>query len=156
MYLISTKTGEKIEAVIEPVIPADYVLIRKGKQFADFNWDKERENEVFKLRLKGSEDILGLMSLIDFRKELWLKINLLQTSAENVGGKKAFRRIAGCLIAYACKQAFIRGYDGTVALESKTDLVRHYVHTYGMVVGGKHLYTTFVNSENLIQEYLGS
>ena len=94
------------------------------------------------------------MSLLDFNTELWIKINLLQTSEENVGTNKKYDRIAGCLIAYACKQAFLRGYDGTVALEPKTELKKHYMKKYGMKNAGKHLYTELQNSEHLIREYL--
>ncbi len=151
---MDTETNQKVEAVIELVLAADYKIIKGSKRFPEFNWNTERKNEVFKIRLKNSDEILGLMSLLDFKKELWLKINLLQTSEENVGRKKKYDRIAGCLIAFACKQAFIRGYDGTVALEPKTDLKKHYTEKYGMQNAGKHFYTELQNSERLIKEYL--
>ena len=154
MVLIDTETNTRIEAVIEHVLPTDYSTIKKSKRFPGFNWDTEKENEVLKIRLKNSDEILGLMSLVDFNTELWLKINLLQTSEENVGTNKKYDRIAGCLIAYACKQAFIRGYDGTVALEPKTELKKHYFEKYGMKNAGIHYYTELQNSEHLIKEYL--
>lgn len=154
MYLIYTETGEEIEAIIEPVAAEDYKSIKKSKRFPKFKWDLEKGNMVLKLRLKNSDEILGLMSLIDFPKEMWIKINLLQTSKENVGDNKIYDRIGGCLIAYACREAFIKGYDGTVALEPKTNLIDHYMNTYGMKAGGKHLYTELFNSEKLINKYL--
>jgi hypothetical protein len=154
MFIICSETGERIEAIIEHVFPADYKIIKTSKRFPDFVWDKEKTHEVVKIRAKDPVEILGLMSLIDFSAEMSIKINLLQTSAENVGHNKKYERIAGCLIAYACKQAFIRGYDGTVALEPKTELARHYMEKYGMQIGGKHLYTELANSEHLIREYL--
>jgi hypothetical protein len=154
MYILRVETGENVEVVIEPVIAGDYKCIKKSKRFPDFDWEKEKVNEVVKIRAKDSDEILGLMSLIDFRAEMWIKINLLQTSAENVGQNKRYERIAGCLIAYACKQAFIRGYDGTVALQPKTELVKHYMNKYGMQIGGKHLFTELANSAYLVMVYL--
>jgi hypothetical protein len=154
MFIISSETGEKVEAIIEHLLPSDYKSIKKGGRFPDFVWDKEKANEVLKIRTKDSDEILGLMSLIDFSVEMWIKINLLQTSADNVGHNKKYERIAGCLIAFACKQSFIRGYDGTVALEPKTELAKHYIEKYGMQIGGKHLFTELANSERLVREYL--
>jgi len=154
MFIIYSETGKKVEAIIEHVLPTDFKSIKKNKQFPDFVWDKEKSNEVLKIRAKDSDEILGLMSLIDFSVEMWIKINLLQTSSENVGSGKKYEHIAGCLIAYACKQSFIRGYDGTVALEPKTELVKHYIEKYGMQPGGKHLFTELANSERLVREYL--
>lgn len=154
MYLVNTQTGNKEEAVIEPVVPGDYKTIKKSKRFPDFSWDAEKQNEVVKIRLRYSEEILGLMSLVDFSSELWIKINLLQTAVENVGKGKVFDRIAGCLIAYACRQAFLRGYGGMVALEPKTDLIDHYMDAYGMKAGGKHLYSELLNSQKLIDKFL--
>ena len=37
----------------------------------------------------------------------------------------------GCLIAFACREAFKRGYEGWVFLLPKTYLVQHYPSKYG-------------------------
>jgi hypothetical protein len=154
MFLIHQPTGEKREAVIEPIVNLDYKLIKKSKRFPAFDWNKEKSFEVFKLRLKDSEAILGLTSLIDYKDERWIKINLLQSSIENVGDEKEYKNIAGCLIAYACSLAFIRGYGGCVALHPKTELALHYIQVYGFEMAGMHLFTDLKNSKNLIKKYL--
>jgi hypothetical protein len=151
MFLIQQADGAKKEAVTEPVTSQDYKSIKKGKRF-QFKWDSEKQNEVYKLRLSDSNEILGLMSLIEFNN--WIKINLLESSEENVGKEKQYDRIAGCLIAYACRLAFVRGYDGVVALEPKTELAKHYMQKYGFQIAGIHIYTELRNSEALINEYL--
>ena len=153
MHLIQQSTGEKIEAIIESLMPVEFKIIKKSKRFPGFSWDLEKKNEVVKIRRFDSDEVLGLMSLIDFKQELWIKINLLQISKENVGNRKEYDRIAGCLISYACKQAFIRGYGGFVALEPKTELQALYINKYGMAIAGKHFYSSTENSESLIQEY---
>jgi hypothetical protein len=154
MYLIHHATGERREALIESVNSADFKSIKKSKQFPGFNWNKEKRNLVFKLHLGGSDEILGLLSLSDFSDERWIRINLLQSSEENVGNGKKYDRIAGCLIAYACRLAFRKGYDGFVALLPKTALRKHYINKYGMENAGLHIYTALNNSEKLIQNYL--
>ena len=152
MHLVETVGGHKVEAIIEPVTTTDFRTIKKSKRFPDFNWDKEKKNEVYKLRLLESEAILGLLSLVYF--ENWIKINLLQSSIENIGEEKQYDRIAGCLIAYACRIAFRKGFDGFVALEPKTTLAQHYINKYNFQICGRHINTELGNSELLIQEYL--
>ncbi len=40
----------------------------------------EKDNIVFKLQMVGSDNILGLISLIYFKEEKYIKINLIQSS----------------------------------------------------------------------------
>lgn len=72
-----------------------------------------KSQEVYKLRLKTSELILGLMCLIDHRdpETRAIEIELLEVSIENTRSTKKWDRIAGCLIAYACRESFKRGDD---------------------------------------------
>lgn len=153
MYLLHQKSGNKAEVYIEPLQEKDYKIIKSSKRF-NFNWEKEKQHQNYKLVLKDSNQIMGLVSLIEFKKELWIKINLLESSEENVGKNKEYDRIAGCLIGYACKLAFSKGFDGWVALEPKTKLREHYINRYNMKSGGKHLYLELKDSENIINEYL--
>jgi hypothetical protein len=93
-----------------------------------------------------------------------IKIELLEVSSENIGSKKKFDRIAGCLIAWACKISFDRGYEGNMFLVPKSNLITHFSSKYGfthmdissitrpfgfMIVHGRM-------SETLINEFLNS
>jgi hypothetical protein len=134
MVLEDTSTGEKFEALIEPVTANDFKAIKKDKaRFDKFNWNVYKSYEVYKLRLAAEETILGLMCLIDHPGEgiNAIEIVLLEVSAENRRGKKKLANIAGCLIAFACREAFKRGYEGWVFLLPKTYLVQHYPSKYG-------------------------
>jgi len=153
MYLLHQKSGNKVEVDIEPLQQKDYKIIKFSKRF-NFSWEKEKQHQNYKLVLKDSNQIMGLMSLREFKDELWIKINLLESSEENVGKNKEYDRIAGCLIGYACKLAFSKGFDGCVALEPKTKLREHYMNRYKMKSGGKYLYLELKDSENVINEYL--
>jgi hypothetical protein len=134
MELLNTSTEENLEAVIEPVSSKDFRIIRKSKErFDKFDWNVYRKEEVYNIRLVTDDIILGLMCLIDHTDDETnaIEIELLEVSKENIGSKKKFDYIAGCLIAYACRESFKRGHDGCVFLTPKTSLLAHYPAKYG-------------------------
>ncbi len=134
MVLEETVSGEEFEALIEPIIPNDFKAIKKDKvRFNSFNWNLYKNKEVYKLRLATDESILGLMCLIDHPGDgiNAIEIELLEIGADNRGGKKKLANIAGCLIAFACRESFKRGYEGWVFLVPKTSLLEHYTAKYG-------------------------
>ena len=98
--------------------------------------------------------ILGLLSIEDIPKELRIHIRLIEVNSDDVGKQKDYENIAGCLIAFTCKQSFKKNYDGFVSLYSKTELKRLYREKYGFEELGMNLYTELSNSEDLIKKYL--
>lgn len=153
MLLIQRKTQTTIIAEVLPLTAKDLKDIKKGKQFS-FNWEQEKTYDLYKLVLQEKKEIVGLMSIIYIPKELRLEIHLLELSKENVGSEKRLERIAGCLIAYACKLSFSKDYDGFVSLIPKTMLVEHYQKKYGFRPFGGQLAVFGKTSENLIQKFL--
>lgn len=153
MIVINQKNQEIYTAQIKAVGAKDFKLIRREKQFS-FDWKLEKEHQLFKLVLKDTNTILGLMSLIDYPSELRIEIHLLELSEENKGKDKKIGRIAGCLIAYACKLAFKKGYGGFVSLVPKTRLIKHYQKAYGFLQFGRQLALLDESSKKLIEKYL--
>ena len=153
MFLIECATGKKIEAIIETVNRNEFRSIEKSDRFG-FDWNVEALNIVYKLRTIENNEILGIMSLIDFPDQYWVKINLLESSTENVGADKKYDRIAGCLIAYACRIAFKKNYNGAIGLFPKTRLKKHYMAKYGFSERGQYLESDGLNSIELTKEYL--
>ena len=153
MKLIHNQTNQYLEGVIEQAKPKDLEALEKGGRFI-FDWETEKEYEVYKIRLKRDKQILGLLSLIDIPKELRVHINLLESSQENVGKTKAIKNIPGCLIAHACRIAYERGYDGFVSLTPKTKLIDYYIQAYGFVPMGNQLTLFLDSSRKLIFKYL--
>lgn len=136
MVLEDTSSGEKFEAIIEPMTPNDFKAIKKDKvRFDSFNWNVYKNKEVYKLRLTTDETILGLMCLVDHPGEgiNAIEIELLEVGADNRRGKKKLTHIAGCLIAFACRESFKRGYEGWVFLVPKSYLLEHYPAKYGFI-----------------------
>ena len=48
-------------------------------------------------------------------------------------------RVAGNLVAYACKISFQNDFDGYLSFTAKTRLIEHYVKTLGVIRFGGHL-----------------
>ena len=155
MKVLHKKSGNLHEAVIELVEGGDWEAIGKSKKFG-FRWIKEKGYIVCKIRLAAEEEILGLISIEDIPKELRIHVRLIEVSSENRGKNKKYGRIAGCLLAFACRLAFKKKYEGYVSLYSKTELVEHYKKKYGFREFGMNLYTELTNSEELIIKYLGN
>ena len=104
MYLIHKTTREKRLFDIKPI--AGSVLKKVTKKSFSFDWLEETTHDIFALYLQNEKKIVGLMALKDVPDELRMEIVLLESSKENVGEHKEYERIAGCLIAFACRLAF--------------------------------------------------
>ena len=94
------------------------------------------------------------MSVIDYPEEYRIHLNLIEISSSTIGKSKKIENIAGCLIAFACQLAFIRGYAGFVSLQPKTRLIALYQDKYGFRQYGRLLAVEQNSSRLLINNYL--
>ncbi len=78
---------------------------------------------------ENPEIFQGLVSVSDGGDHIFM--NLIESRRINIGGKKLYAGVAGNLVAFACKVAFQKGYNGNVAFEAKTQLIEHYKETLG-------------------------
>ena len=138
MEIIDVSTGEKHPVAILPVEIDDYKTLRKDRFF--FDWTLEKNQEVYKLQVKGSSDILGLISIERIPQEWRIHIRLLTVSKENKGNEKKFDEIAGNLIAYVAKIAIREfGEFACVSLRSKSQIAQYYIEKYNMKITGRTL-----------------
>lgn len=153
MHIVHKASNEKHTVLIKELEDQDWKKITI-KQFA-FNWKKLKGiYKIFKLSLES--EILGLIALNTIEPEERIEIALLAISSENIGKEKKFDRIAGTLVAFACKEA-IRNYNWEfpcVSLIPKTEIKTHYIEKYGMLDGGRQLYLEDVPLHKIIKEYL--
>jgi hypothetical protein len=56
-------------------------------------------------------------------------MHLIESAKFNKGKHKIYTGVPGNLVAFACKLSFEKGYDGYLAFDAKTVLVRHYQET---------------------------
>lgn len=153
---MSVKEQSTQQIVPFEIVPISLAEIGNISALFDFYWEKEQKNEIFALKIGPKKQIAGLMSLVNHQSELRLEIALLECSKENIGKTKRYEGIAGCLIAFACRLSFQRGYFGFVSLIPKTELIKHYILTYGFQQHGRHLAIEMDAANHLIEKYLYS
>lgn len=152
MQVLRTISG-KVEQVLIELLQPDELTRSLTKRFG-FDWKKEMVYDVYKVFLKDTGLILGLMSLDVVEPELRIEIRLLESAKENIGVDKMYDRVAGCLIAYACKLSFKYGFGGFVSLVPKTELISYYQRAYQFFPMGRHLAIDGDESFSLIVKYL--
>ncbi len=78
MKIIDTTTGENHSVDILPVEIDELKTLKKDRYF--FDWKTEKNQEVYKLQIRGSSDILGLVSIERIIQEWRIHIRLLTVS----------------------------------------------------------------------------
>lgn len=152
MEIIDISTGEKRPIDILPVEIEDYKTLKKNRYF--FDWTIEKNQEVYKLQVKGSSDILGLISIERILQEWRIHIRLLTVSKENKGKEKKFDKIAGNLIVHVAKIAIREfGELACVSLRPKSQIARHYIEKYNMNITGRTLSIEVPEIIDLINSY---
>ncbi|WP_113617075.1 N-acetyltransferase [Chitinophaga flava] len=126
----------------------------KGRFY--FNWKVlEESSTIYKLQLSGEEDILGLVALIHFPEESRIEIKLITSSRENIGKKKKYDGIVGCLIGFACQLSLEKyGEFACVSLVPKTEIRQHYIEKYGMLDAGWQLFLDGGRLLNIVKKYV--
>ena len=157
--LFDRKTNKRIVARISEASLADLPLKKDRWQF---NWRQLFGEAGSKTCvLKTSETKHNPEGIISLKIENGMLImNHLEIAPRNVGSKnKQFDSVAGCLIAFACRESFkIKGiYKGYLAFVSKTSLIEWYKNKYGAEqIAGQRMIINPMAGEKLINKYLKS
>ncbi len=152
MIIIDTSTGEKHLVNILPVEVDEFNTLRKDRYF--FDWKTEKNQEVYKLQLTGSSDILGLKSIERIPQEWRIHIRLLTVSKENKGNDKKYDKITGNLIVHVAKIAIREfGELACVSLRPKSQIAQHYIDKYNMNITGMTLSIEVPEIIDLINSY---
>lgn len=154
MEIIEVATRLRKTIIIDIVENKDYEALTKRRY--SFNWKSLKNSAtVYKLQIEGNLDILGVMGLIDVPNEKRIEIKLLASAKENIGKNKVYDRIAGCLIAFACRLALSKyGLEASVSLIPKTELASYYMQKYYMKNAGWQVFLDGKNLIKLINEYI--
>jgi hypothetical protein len=125
----NTSTGEVFDTVVVQLTIKD--LNRIPKSDWQFDWAKEikdKTKEVYKLTTVNNPTIIqGLLSLEDKQDHIFM--HLLESSKFNKGKNKIYLGVPGNLVAFACKISVDKGYQGFLAFDAKTALIKHYQET---------------------------
>ncbi len=151
-------TKDSFKTDILPLTPKDLKTITKKNGWF-FNWTDEfrdPDRTVYKLVIVNNVDIIqGLISLTPTHDNVFM--HLIESAPFNIGKNKMYEGVPGNLVAFACRQSFLRGTDGYVSFRSKTKLIDHYTETLGAVHYGGHL--MIINTDSalvLIEKYFSS
>ncbi len=134
-------SGEVFDTLIVKLKVSDGKSIKKAEWV--FNWHneiKDRSKQVYKLTTVSNPTIIhGIISLTDKGDHIYM--DLIESAKFNKGKNKLYRGVAGNLVAFGCKMAFEKKYDGVVSFISKTQLVEHYEQTLGAkLFGGNRMF----------------
>jgi hypothetical protein len=153
--IIELLTGRIYIVDILPLEKSDYKSLTKSRYF--FNWKEELEFELYKLTIKGHQDILGLISFEKYPEEWRIHVRLLTVSIENKGLNKMYDKIAGNLIAFVSKIA-VKEYGelACISLRPKSTLAEYYIHKYNMRLTGATLSLEVPEIISLINKYDGN
>lgn len=157
MYILDNQTNTLVEAEIALGSFNDMPLKKDGWNFSWRTIIKKKETETYVLRLKSNpSSIQGILHLK--RYEGMLIMDLVEIAPHNVGRKsKRYNFVAGCLIAFACRESFKleSNYKGFLTFESKTRLIEWYRDNYyAQIAVGQKMYIEPEDGERLINIYL--
>lgn len=152
MFIVEVETQIKQLVEIVPVMLSDFKVLKKDRYF--FNWRSEKDFELNKLRIIGSREILGLISIERIPSEWRIHIRLLTVSIENRGKDKKYDRIAGNLITHVAKIAVGEYAElACISLRPKSKLAKHYIEKYRMNMTGLTLSIEVPEILSLINHY---
>jgi hypothetical protein len=148
-------SGDSFETILLKVKKEDLRPIKKGNGW-QFDWKYEfqqTDRVVYKLSIKGNTNVIqGLVSFSDENDHLFL--NLIESAPFNKGKDKIYVGVAGNLIAFVCKEAWDKNYEGFISFISKTRLIDHYEKTLGAIHIGNHKMVIFPKEAfKLIKKY---
>ncbi len=106
MYIFDNQTGTLVEAEIVKGTPKDMPFKKDGWEF---NWRsaiKRKNTETYILRLKSNP--LSIQGILHLKNQAGMLImDLVELAPHNIGQKnKRYKYVAGCLIAFACRESF--------------------------------------------------
>ena len=122
-------TGEVFDTEIVRLTGSDASQIKKSDW--QFDWHKELKDKtknIYKLTTVNNPTIIqGLLSIEDKTDHIFM--HLIESSKFNKGKAKVYLGVPGNLVAFACKVSVGRGYEGFLAFDAKTALIKHYQQT---------------------------
>ena len=150
----NAQTGEVFDTEVTKLTIQNTNEIKKTLWL--FDWKLElldKSKEVFKLTTTNNPNVIhGLLSIQNMGDHIFA--HLIESAKFNRGEFKLYLGVPGNLMAFACKEAFEKGYGGYVAFDSKTALVNHYIKTLGAThFRGQRMYIETNAAYNLVNRY---
>lgn len=154
-------------------VKSKILLVKKGKNKLPsindhwrFNFNKHskvKDYETYILTTEKTPKIIEGCLIINTENKFQVYMAFVEVAPHNKGVGKKYDKVAGCLIAFACRQSFINDQEGYLAFdvleedkENEIKLMKLYRRKYNAVRLDDS--TTMIilpdGSEKLINEYL--
>lgn len=157
IYILDKINGELIESEI---VLMDKKAIPLKKDGWNFNWRQligAENGRAYVLRTLNSPEQTEGALYLRFDHDM-LIMEALELAPYNIGQKnKRYDYVAGCLIAFGCRESFKieSDYKGFLTFVSKTNLIKWYAEKYGAELAlGHRMFIDWENGERLIEKYL--
>lgn len=120
------QTGEVFDTIIIMLTSVDNNLLKKMDwRFDWLNEMNDKTKETYKLTTVNNPKIIqGLVSVEDKQDHIFM--HLIESAKFNIGKNKVYFGVPANLMAFVCKVSFEKGYEGFVAFDAKTALIKHY------------------------------
>lgn len=150
-------TGEVFDTEIVRLKSEDYKQIKKSNWV--FDWHQELNDDkkqVYKLTTVNNPNIIqGLISIEDNQDHMFM--HLIESSKFNKGKGKVYLGVPGNLVAFACKVSVEKGYEGFLAFDAKSALVKHYQESlHASHFRGQRMFIETSAATRLISKYFKS
>ena len=84
-------------------------------------------------------------------------MHLIESAKLNKNNGKTYLGVPGNLVAYACKVSVDKGYQGFLAFDAKTELIKHYQESlYATHFRGLRMFIETKAALKLISQYYNS
>lgn len=163
--ILERKTKSEIKSQIYLVTKNKSKLpsINEGWRFNFSKHSKGKNFETYILTTNKTPEIIEGCLVINIKSPYQVYMAFVEVAPHNRGDKKRYERVAGCLIAFACRQSFINGQEGFLAFdvfEEKEETEKKLMNMYSQKYNAVRLddSTTMIilpdGSEKLINEFL--
>ena len=153
----NTSTGEVFDTEVVRLTLKDISQIKKADW--QFDWAKEikdKTKEIYKLTTVNNPTIIhGLLSIEDMQDHIFM--HLIESAKFNKHKNKVYVGVPGNLVAYACKISVDKGYQGFLAFDAKSALIKHYKESlYATHFRGLRMFIESNAALRLISQYFKS
>lgn len=147
--LLDNESGMMVDTTFVRASRKELTGLRK--QGWQFQWrGKDLQGaEIYKLCLKGDEQIQGLVAIRNEPQNMAYHLQLAESAPHNRGEKRRYDGVGGHLFAIAAQRSKEAGYGGFIYFEAKnTELVAHYQDAFGAYwIGRPHEYSMIIDEE---------
>jgi hypothetical protein len=153
----NTTTSEIFDTTVSKVTLKNLNEIKKSDWTFEWAFEiKDKTKEVFKLTTINNPSIIqGLVSLEDKQDHIFM--HLIESANFNKNKNKVYLGVPGNLVAFACKVSVEKGYQGFLAFDAKTTLIKHYQESlYATHFRGQRMFIETQAALKLISHYFKS